>query len=209
MDKGYSRQITLLTEQVKKSDQLIALQDEALALAQQQAEDRTSETTPDSSGTSSEADQTASDSTELVTTKTEDVTKEELGDHNSQVIKTGVIDNLAESEEEAFEMIRRFLSYMPTSVWKKPERINVDDDPNRRDEELLSIIPRRSKRRYDPYKILNHVMDHDSFFEIALNFTFVPGLRIVGSFLFLKNNLLGVLPIIFQPPGLSTGYIPV
>ena len=64
-------------------------------------------------------------------------------------------------------MIRKFLSYMPTSVWKKPERINVGDDPNRRDEELLSIIPRRSKRRYDPYKILNHVMDHDSFFEIA------------------------------------------
>ena len=96
-----------------------------------------------------------------------DVTKEELGDHNSQVFKTGVIDNLAESEEEAFEMIRRFLSYMPTSVWKKPERISTDDDPNRRDEELLSIIPRRSKRRYDPYKILNHVMDHDSFFEIA------------------------------------------
>ncbi len=72
-----SRQITLLTEQVEKSAHLIALQDEALALAQQQAENRTSETTPDSSGTSSGADQTASDSTELVTTKTEDVTKEE------------------------------------------------------------------------------------------------------------------------------------
>ena len=96
-----------------------------------------------------------------------DVTKEDLGDHNSQVFKTGVIDNLAESEEEAFKMIRQFLSYMPSSVWKKPGRVDTHDDPVRKEDDLLSIIPRRSKRKYDPYKILEYVMDHDSFFEIA------------------------------------------
>ncbi|MCL0029149.1 hypothetical protein M1N23_03290 [Dehalococcoidia bacterium] len=96
-----------------------------------------------------------------------DVTKEELGDHRSQVFKSGVIDNLADSEEEAFEMIRRFLSFMPSSVWKKPVRTETNDDPDRRDEELLSIIPRNTKKRYDPYKILEHVLDKDSFFEIA------------------------------------------
>ena len=63
-----------------------------------------------------------------------DITKEELGDHRSQVFKSGVIDNLADSEEEAFEMIRTFLSFMPPSVWKKPERIETEDSPNRRDE---------------------------------------------------------------------------
>ena len=96
-----------------------------------------------------------------------DITKEDLGDHRSQVFKSGVIDNLADSEEEAFEMIRRFLSFMPSSVWKKAERIETGDDPERRDEELLSIIPRDTKKRYDPYKILEHVLDRDSFFEIA------------------------------------------
>jgi acetyl-CoA carboxylase carboxyltransferase component len=96
-----------------------------------------------------------------------DVTKEDLGDHNSQVFKTGVIDNLAESEEEAFKMIRQFLSYLPSSVWKKPRRVDTHDDPARKEDGLLSVIPRRSKRKYDPYKILEYVMDHDSFFEIA------------------------------------------
>ena len=96
-----------------------------------------------------------------------EISKEDLGDYRSQVIKTGVIDNLADSEEEAFEMIRKFLSYMPSSIWKMPQRIETNDDPNRKDEELLSIIPKNVKRSYDPYKILNHVLDKDTFFEIS------------------------------------------
>ncbi len=54
----------------------------------------------------------------------------------------GVIDNLAENEEDAFRMIRQFLSYMPDNVWKLPPRVEPDDDPNRREEALLSLIPR-------------------------------------------------------------------
>jgi len=96
-----------------------------------------------------------------------DITKEELGDHRSQVFKSGVVDNLADSEEEAFEMIRTFLSFMPSSVWKKPERVDTEDNPNRRDEDLLSSIPKDPKKRYDPYSILQHVLDTNSFFEIA------------------------------------------
>jgi acetyl-CoA carboxylase carboxyltransferase component len=96
-----------------------------------------------------------------------DISKEDLGDYRSQVIKTGVIDNLAESEEEAFEMIRKFLSFMPSSIWKKPGRIETNDDPNRKDEELLSIIPKNIKRSYDPYRIINHILDRNSFFEIS------------------------------------------
>jgi len=96
-----------------------------------------------------------------------DITKEELGDYRTQVYQGGVIDNLAENEEEAFKIIRRFLSYLPDNVWEMPPRVEPTDDPNRRDEELLSIIPREKNKRYDPYQILNHVLDRDSFFEIC------------------------------------------
>jgi len=96
-----------------------------------------------------------------------DITKEELGDERTQVYQGGVIDNLAETEEEAFTMIRRFLSYMPDNVWQMPPRTETTDDPNRRDDELLSIIPRERNRPYNPYDILNRTLDHDSFFEIA------------------------------------------
>jgi len=96
-----------------------------------------------------------------------DITKEELGDERTQIRKGGVIDNLAETEEEAFEMIRRFLSYLPNSVWEMSPRIETEDDPNRCGEELLSIIPREKRKQYDAYAILSHVLDRGSFFEIG------------------------------------------
>jgi acetyl-CoA carboxylase carboxyltransferase component len=96
-----------------------------------------------------------------------DITKEDLGDERSQVYESGVIDNLAESEGEAFEMIRQFLSYLPNNVWQMPPRVVPDDDPNRRDEALLSAIPRNKRQVYNPHKILDAVLDKDSFFEIT------------------------------------------
>ena len=96
-----------------------------------------------------------------------DITKEELGDERSQVYASGVIDNLAETEAEAFEQIRRFLGYLPSNVWQLPPRVETGDAPDRRDEYLLSAIPREKRRVYDAYKILNSVLDRDSFFEIT------------------------------------------
>ena len=96
-----------------------------------------------------------------------DITKEDLGDYRTQAYEAGVVDNVAETEEEALSMIRRFLSYMPSNVWEMAPRVEPTDDPNRRDEELLSIMPRKKNKLYDSYDILNHVIDHDSLFEIA------------------------------------------
>lgn len=96
-----------------------------------------------------------------------DITKEDLGDERSQVYESGVIDNLVDTEEEAFDMIKRFLSYLPDNVWQMPPRVENGDDPNRREEKLLSIIPREKRRPYDPYAVLDAVLDKDSFFEIT------------------------------------------
>ena len=106
-----------------------------------------------------------------------DISKEDLGDERSQVFESGVIDNLADSEQQAFEMIRRFLSYLPDNVWQLPSRADAGDDPERRDESLLSVIPREKRRVYDARKILSAVFDRDSFFEIA---PFYGRSRIVG-----------------------------
>lgn len=96
-----------------------------------------------------------------------DVTKEDLGDYRTQAYQAGVIDNVTDTEEEAFGMVRRFLSYMPSNIWEMPPRIEPTDDANRRDEELLSIIPRERRKGYNPYDVLSHVLDHDSLFEIC------------------------------------------
>ncbi len=96
-----------------------------------------------------------------------DVTKEELGGYEMHASQSGVIDNLAESEEEAFAMIRRFLGYLPSNVWELAPRTEPCDDPARQEESLLSVIPRDRRRAYDGHKIIHSVVDRDSFFEIA------------------------------------------
>ncbi len=96
-----------------------------------------------------------------------DITKEDLGDERSQVYEAGVIDNLAGTEAEAFDMIRQFLSYLPSNVWQMAPRVETGDDPERREESLISAIPRNKRQIYDPRKILDAVLDRDSFFEIT------------------------------------------
>jgi acetyl/propionyl-CoA carboxylase alpha subunit/acetyl-CoA carboxylase carboxyltransferase component len=99
-----------------------------------------------------------------------DITKEELGDESVQVRQSGVVNNLAESEEEAFDMIRQFLSYLPDSVYDMPPYVEPDDDRDRRDESLKNAIPHDNKTVFDPRPILESVLDKDSIFEIAPNF---------------------------------------
>jgi len=96
-----------------------------------------------------------------------DITKEALGNYRVHAYQSGVIDNVAENDEDAIRQIKQFLSYLPPSVWQQPPRGKADDDPDRRDEELISIIPQDTRKTYDIRKLINHVIDRDSFFECA------------------------------------------
>jgi acetyl-CoA carboxylase carboxyltransferase component len=96
-----------------------------------------------------------------------DITKEDLGGYRIHARGSGVVDNEAESEEDAFRQIRQFLSYLPSNVYQLPPRTECQDDPQRREEELLSIIPRNRKLTYDARKLVSLVFDEGSLFEIG------------------------------------------
>jgi acetyl-CoA carboxylase carboxyltransferase component len=95
------------------------------------------------------------------------VEKEELGGSFIHAHGNGVVDNEVASEEQAFEHVRRFLSYLPGNVWEAPPRVATSDQPGRREEELLRAIPRDRRRPYDVRRILELVLDRGSLFEIG------------------------------------------
>jgi len=95
------------------------------------------------------------------------VTKEELGGSHIHAHGSGAVDTEVESEEHAFETIRQFLSYLPQNVWELPPHVATDDDSERREEQLLSIIPRERRHTYAVRDILKFVLDHNSFFEMG------------------------------------------
>jgi acetyl-CoA carboxylase carboxyltransferase component len=97
----------------------------------------------------------------------EDVDKEGLGGADIHARGSGAVDNEAESEEDAFAQIRRFLSYLPQNVWEAPPRGPRTDDPARREEALLSLVPRNRRRGCDARRMLALILDRDSLFEIA------------------------------------------
>jgi acetyl-CoA carboxylase carboxyltransferase component len=113
-----------------------------------------------------------------------DVTKEELGGVQVHAYKSGLVDNVAADEEDCLRQIRTFLGYLPTNAWEAPPRHEPCDDPDRRDEELLSIIPRSRRRTYDARRLVRHVVDRDSFFEIAPFFgqSLITGLARVDGY---------------------------
>ncbi len=92
--------------------------------------------------------------------------KEELGGVKVSVDAAGCVANRAASEDEAFRLIRRFLGYMPQNVWELPSRVACEDPPDRADEALLALVPRNRRRMYDIRRLIAHVVDRDSVFEI-------------------------------------------
>ena len=90
-----------------------------------------------------------------------DISKEELGGDHIHTRISGCIDNLAQTEADAFAQIRAFLSYMPANVHETAPRRLSGDDPSRAEDALLSIVPRNRRQVYDARKLLGLVVDRE------------------------------------------------
>jgi acetyl-CoA carboxylase carboxyltransferase component len=105
----------------------------------------------------------------------ENLTKEQLGGAAVHR-RNGTIERFAASEEEAFQIIRDFLSYLPASVHEMPPVARTDgsgmpgesgDSPSRRDESLIEAVPRDARLPYRIGPILEAIFDHGSVFWYA------------------------------------------
>jgi acetyl-CoA carboxylase carboxyltransferase component len=95
--------------------------------------------------------------------------KEALGGARMQTA-AGAVDNEAVDEEDALAQLKRFLSYLPASVWEAPPVAASADAADRREAELLEIVPREARQAYDMRRILELVFDGGSVFELGRRF---------------------------------------
>jgi acetyl-CoA carboxylase carboxyltransferase component len=94
------------------------------------------------------------------------LTKNELGGWQIQ-LRAGGVDEAVDTEAEAFAHARRFLSYLPPSVYEVPPRGPITDDPARREAWLADAVPRDPRKVYRMRAIVEAVVDRGSFFEIG------------------------------------------
>jgi acetyl-CoA carboxylase carboxyltransferase component len=132
----------------------------------------------------------------------EEVDMEELGGAMTHATKTGNCHFVAESDKDCLEMIRRLLSFLPQSNLEEPLNVATDDDVNRADEELLTIIPDNPNKVYDMKKVITRVVDNGDFMEVHSRF----GRSLIVGFARLGGNSVG---IVAQQPLASAGVIDV
>ena len=96
-----------------------------------------------------------------------DVTKEELGGSDVCTRVSGVINNAADTELDALQQVRSFLSYLPPNSWRLPTRAVAGNNPKCADTDLDSLIPNDRRKAYKSRRIAEAVFDRASVFEIS------------------------------------------
>src|SRR5205823_1911302 len=96
----------------------------------------------------------------------EDVTPEELGGSKIHCEISGVGDLEVEDDRACLTVIREYLSYFPSSNLERPPRHASNDPVERRDEDLLEIVPDNPRRAYDVRKVIRAIVDDGRVFEL-------------------------------------------
>ncbi len=96
----------------------------------------------------------------------EEVTMQDLGGAETHSTRSGVCHLEAPDDEGALLTIRELFSYMPSNNLEDPPFVANNDDPNRRDEALDSIVPENPNKPYEMRDIITRVVDDGHFFEI-------------------------------------------
>jgi acetyl-CoA carboxylase carboxyltransferase component len=95
-----------------------------------------------------------------------DIHSDDAGTAAFHMEKSGQCDFIAENDEAAIDKAKELLTYLPPNCWARPRFVETGDDPARRDEGLLHVMPDDPKFTYDIHDIIDKIVDNGVFFEI-------------------------------------------
>ncbi|HVA67726.1 MAG TPA: acyl-CoA carboxylase subunit beta [Candidatus Binataceae bacterium] len=100
----------------------------------------------------------------------EEVTMQDLGGADTHSTRSGVCHLEAQDDAGALLMIREMLSYMPSNNAEDAPFKPLNDDPERRDEALDTMVPENPNKPYDMREVINRVVDEGHLLEIQKDF---------------------------------------
>ncbi|WP_286929966.1 MULTISPECIES: acyl-CoA carboxylase subunit beta [Aeromicrobium] len=98
------------------------------------------------------------------------VDREELGGWKVHSRITGFADAVADTDEEAIDLVRTFLSYLPSHNGEAPPVAPVPSDSGQHARELAEIVPVSRAQVYDMRKVVEIIADTNSVFPIKAAF---------------------------------------
>ena len=121
------------------------------------------------------------------TVTSEEVTAEELGGADTHTTISSVADGSFNNDIEALNVLRKFLSFLPSSNEYKYIKRKTDDPKKRISLALDTLIPENPNLPYDMKELIVSIADEYDFFELQENFA--------------KNILIGFIRIDGQTIG--------
>lgn len=100
----------------------------------------------------------------------EKVSHEELGGGIIHNEKSGVAHFLAKNDEEAIDLAKKLLSFIPDNNLQEAEVIETDDPLERETASLRDLIPTDPTKPYDVKDLIKEIVDNKDFFEIQEGF---------------------------------------
>jgi acetyl-CoA carboxylase carboxyltransferase component len=100
----------------------------------------------------------------------EKVTEEELGGSKVHNELSGVADAEYPDDAACLTAIREYLSFFPSHCEDKPPRKQSSDPFDRRDEELLKVVPESPRQAFDMHKVILSLVDDRKFFPLKPRF---------------------------------------
>ena len=100
----------------------------------------------------------------------EEVTAEALGGAVTHNSKSGVAHFVAANEDDCIQQIRYLLSFLPSNNMEETPIVATNDDPNRMDPELNTVIPDNPNAPYDMKDIIRMLVDDGQFYEVHQHF---------------------------------------
>ncbi|MFH1934284.1 MAG: carboxyl transferase domain-containing protein [Pseudomonadota bacterium] len=118
-----------------------------------------------------------------------EVNPEDLGGWKLHSEITGLADLVADTDEQALDAIKRFLSYMPSNHMEAPPRAAVPKGSDEPVKDILDLIPPERTRVYDVKKVILKIVDIDSLFELKARF----GMTVVTALARIDGKTVGIV----------------
>ena len=119
----------------------------------------------------------------------EDVTQEELGGAMTHASKSGVANFVFDDEQTCLEQVRYLLSFLPSNNLEDAPYYAPDDDPERRCDGIVSLIPDAPNKPYDMKKVIAEIVDEGDFFEVNA----LWAMNIVCGFARVDGHVVGIV----------------
>jgi acetyl-CoA carboxylase carboxyltransferase component len=118
-----------------------------------------------------------------------DMVGRETGNAKMHSKNSGCCDVLAQNDKDCLKKCKELLRFLPSHNKEKPPSIDTDDDPNRKNEALLEIVPAQERRGFDMRKVIKQVVDNGYYFEIKKDYA--PNLTV--GFARLNGQTVGII----------------